>query len=97
MKGNISSRPGLLWFSDGVVSSKEDEVNRKLVLFSGNDYMCLSSHPAVREAAVKVCQFCVYDSSAHSFFGSALSCFLDNYFVLGRQLRSTAWGREAPR
>ena len=38
---------------DGEVSIQEEEVSRKLILFSGDDYMCLSSHPAVREAAVK--------------------------------------------
>ena len=43
---------------DDEVSIQEEEVNRKLILFSGNDYMCLSSHPAVREALVQVCQFC---------------------------------------
>nr|CAB3495032.1 unnamed protein product [Digitaria exilis] len=42
--------------ANGVDSYHEDEVNGKLVLFSGNDYMCLSSHPAVREAAVKAAQ-----------------------------------------
>ncbi|XP_037417889.1 8-amino-7-oxononanoate synthase-like isoform X2 [Triticum dicoccoides] len=43
--------------ANGEVSSQEDdEVNRELILFSGNDYMCLSSHPAVREAAVKAAQ-----------------------------------------
>ncbi|CAN6293970.1 unnamed protein product [Urochloa humidicola] len=52
--------------ANGVESTQEDEMNRKLILFSGNDYMCLSSHPAVRK-------------------------------LQSRQLKSTAWGREAPR
>ncbi|CAL4981041.1 unnamed protein product [Urochloa decumbens] len=38
------------------LSVPEDDMNRKLILFSGNDYMCLSSHPAVREAAAKAVQ-----------------------------------------
>ena len=28
---------------------------KRLILFSGNDYLSLSSHPAVRKAAAKVC------------------------------------------
>ncbi|CAO2144275.1 unnamed protein product [Urochloa humidicola] len=47
------------WLSEdgeASLSIQEDELNRKLVLFSGNDYMCLSSHPAVREAAAKAVQ-----------------------------------------
>jgi 7-keto-8-aminopelargonate synthetase-like enzyme len=42
--------------SDGEDTIQDDEADRKLILFSGNDYMCLSSHPAIREAAVKVCR-----------------------------------------
>lgn len=44
----------LFWLDGEMSSQEDDEVNRELILFSGNDYMCLSSHPAVREAAVKV-------------------------------------------
>ena len=28
---------------------------KKLILFSGNDYLGLSSHPTIRKAAAKVC------------------------------------------
>ena len=42
----------------GEASGQEEELGEKLILFSGNDYMGLSSHPAVREAAAKVCKFC---------------------------------------
>ncbi|KAE8769182.1 8-amino-7-oxononanoate synthase [Hordeum vulgare] len=51
LDGEVSSQE-----EEGEVSSQEEEgeLNRELILFSGNDYMCLSSHPAVREAAVKV-------------------------------------------
>ena len=37
---------------------QEEELGEKLILFSGNDYMGLSSHLAIREAAAKVCNFC---------------------------------------
>ncbi|KAG2549923.1 hypothetical protein PVAP13_9KG278800 [Panicum virgatum] len=63
--------------ANGVVSSKEDEVNRKLVLFSGNDYMCLSSHPVVREAAVKAAQ--EYGMGPR---GSSLICGYTTYHKL---------------
>ncbi|RLN42433.1 hypothetical protein C2845_PM01G46330 [Panicum miliaceum] len=63
--------------ANGVVSSQEDEVNRKLVLFSGNDYMCLSSHPAVREAAVKAAQ--EYGMGPR---GSSLICGYTTYHKL---------------
>lgn len=39
----------------GEIGEKEEKLDGNLILFSGNDYMGLSSHPAVREAAVKVC------------------------------------------
>ncbi|CAL4932816.1 unnamed protein product [Urochloa decumbens] len=60
--------------ANGVESTQEDEVNGKLVLFSGNDYMCLSSHPAVREAAVQAAQ--EYGMGPR---GSSLICGYTNY------------------
>ena len=41
----------------GETVEQEEKLDANRILFSGNDYMGLSSHPAVREAAVKVCQF----------------------------------------
>ena len=45
-----------IWLG-GEAGEQEEKLDGNLILFSGNDYMGLSSHPAVREAAVKVCQF----------------------------------------
>ena len=44
-----------IWLG-GEAGEQEEKLDGNLILFSGNDYMGLSSHPAVREAAVKVCQ-----------------------------------------
>lgn len=55
----------------------DDEVSRKLILFSGNDYMCLSSHPAVRQAAVKAAQ--EYGMGPR---GSSLICGYTTYHKL---------------
>ncbi|KAM3332271.1 hypothetical protein ACQJBY_027838 [Aegilops geniculata] len=64
--------------ANGEVSSHEDdEANRELILFSGNDYMCLSSHPAVREAAVKAAQ--EYGMGPR---GSSLICGYTTYHKL---------------
>jgi 8-amino-7-oxononanoate synthase len=38
----------------GEASVEKEEADGNLILFSGNDYIGLSSHPAIREAAVKV-------------------------------------------
>ncbi|CAD6204737.1 unnamed protein product [Miscanthus lutarioriparius] len=53
--------------TNGEVSIQEEEVSRKLILFSGDDYMCLSSHPAVREAAVKAGSSSVWDGAQRLF------------------------------
>ena len=42
----------------GEAIGQEEELSENLILFSGNDYMGLSSHPAIREATSKVCNFC---------------------------------------
>ncbi|XP_062200224.1 8-amino-7-oxononanoate synthase-like isoform X1 [Phragmites australis] len=62
---------------NGEASIQEDEVNQKLILFSGNDYMCLSSHPAIREAAVKAAQ--EYGMGPR---GSSLICGYTTYHKL---------------
>jgi 8-amino-7-oxononanoate synthase len=41
-------------FLGGEASVEKEEADGNLILFSGNDYIGLSSHPAIREAAVKV-------------------------------------------
>nr|CAB3495267.1 unnamed protein product [Digitaria exilis] len=44
----------LQWLAEGGETvEQEEKLDGNLILFSGNDYMGLSSHPAVREAAVK--------------------------------------------
>ncbi|KAL6864908.1 hypothetical protein ACP4OV_016059 [Aristida adscensionis] len=61
-----------------IMSLREDELSgMKLILFSGNDYMCLSSHPAVREAAVKAAQ--AYGMGPR---GSSLICGYTTYHKL---------------
>ncbi|EMS67301.1 8-amino-7-oxononanoate synthase [Triticum urartu] len=76
--------------ANGEVSSQEDdEASRELILFSGNDYMCLSSHPAVREAAVKVLtiSFAIRTIAAAQEYGmgprgSSLICGYTTYHKL---------------
>ncbi|VAH63590.1 unnamed protein product [Triticum turgidum subsp. durum] len=76
--------------ANGEVSSQEDdEASRELILFSGNDYMCLSSHPAVREAAVKVLtiSFAIRTVAAAQEYGmgprgSSLICGYTTYHKL---------------
>ncbi|XP_062200225.1 8-amino-7-oxononanoate synthase-like isoform X2 [Phragmites australis] len=75
--GGPMTSPGWDQGADGEASIQEDEVNQKLILFSGNDYMCLSSHPAIREAAVKAAQ--EYGMGPR---GSSLICGYTTYHKL---------------
>uniref|UniRef100_A0A0E0JNP4 serine C-palmitoyltransferase n=1 Tax=Oryza punctata TaxID=4537 RepID=A0A0E0JNP4_ORYPU len=66
------------WLAEGgEVTGQEEEVDEKLILFSGNDYMGLSSHPAIRKAAVKAAQ--EYGMGPR---GSALICGYTTYHKL---------------
>ncbi|XP_008803821.2 8-amino-7-oxononanoate synthase isoform X2 [Phoenix dactylifera] len=56
---------------------KDEKVGGKLLLFSGNDYLGLSSHPAVRKAAAKAAQ-----DLGMGPRGSALVCGYTNYHRL---------------
>lgn len=51
--------------------------SRDLLLFSGNDYLGLSSHPTIAKAAAKVCLMTVFLFFAYFIFKSILTCFLD--------------------
>ncbi|XP_073001475.1 8-amino-7-oxononanoate synthase [Typha latifolia] len=67
------------WLSDlpssrGEVIDKDEKVGGKLLLFSGNDYLGLSSHPAVRKAAAKAAQ-----EHGMGPRGSALICGYTSY------------------
>ncbi|KAJ1261756.1 hypothetical protein BS78_09G055700 [Paspalum vaginatum] len=62
---------------NGEACIQDDEVDRKLILFSGNDYMCLSSHPAIRDAAVKAAQ-----EHGMGPRGSPLACGYTTYHKL---------------
>ncbi|PWZ44712.1 8-amino-7-oxononanoate synthase [Zea mays] len=54
------------WLAEGdEAGGQEEQLDGNLILFSGNDYMGLSSHPAVREAAVKDCLLCPTGFSAN--------------------------------
>ncbi|CAL4984389.1 unnamed protein product [Urochloa decumbens] len=66
------------------LSVPEDDMNRKLILFSGNDYMCLSSHPAVREAAAKDCILCPTGFSANLAVMTALGS-ISSLLSVGRK------------
>ncbi|CAL9060958.1 unnamed protein product [Musa banksii] len=70
------------WLSElpdpgGESIAKDENVSRKLLLFSGNDYLGLSSHPAVRKAAAKAAQ-----EHGMGPRGSALICGYSNYHML---------------
>ncbi|EEE55348.1 hypothetical protein OsJ_03373 [Oryza sativa Japonica Group] len=66
------------WLAEGgEATGQEEEVDEKLILFSGNDYMGLSSHPAIRKAAVKAAQ--EYGMGPR---GSALICGYTTYHKL---------------
>ncbi|KAL6905323.1 hypothetical protein ACP4OV_002924 [Aristida adscensionis] len=66
------------WLAEGGEEcGREEELDGNLILFSGNDYMGLSSHPAVRDAAVKAAQ--EYGMGPR---GSALICGYTTYHKL---------------
>ncbi|RLN18438.1 8-amino-7-oxononanoate synthase [Panicum miliaceum] len=66
------------WLAEGGETVEQEEnLDGSLILFSGNDYMGLSSHPAVREAAVKAAQ--EYGMGPR---GSALICGYTTYHKL---------------
>ncbi|AQK47458.1 8-amino-7-oxononanoate synthase [Zea mays] len=66
------------WLAEGdEAGGQEEQLDGNLILFSGNDYMGLSSHPAVREAAVKAAQD--YGMGPR---GSALICGYTTYHKL---------------
>uniref|UniRef100_A0A0D9XMG2 Aminotransferase class I/classII large domain-containing protein n=1 Tax=Leersia perrieri TaxID=77586 RepID=A0A0D9XMG2_9ORYZ len=66
------------WLAEGSeASGQEEEVGEKLILFSGNDYMGLSSHPAIRGAAMKAAK--EYGMGPR---GSALICGYTTYHKL---------------
>ncbi|OEL18946.1 8-amino-7-oxononanoate synthase [Dichanthelium oligosanthes] len=66
------------WLAEGgETCEQEEKLDGNLILFSGNDYMGLSSHPAVREAAVKAAQ--EYGMGPR---GSALICGYTTYHKL---------------
>ncbi|KAL6641454.1 hypothetical protein ACP70R_019635 [Stipagrostis hirtigluma subsp. patula] len=66
------------WLAEGGEEcGQEEELDGNLILFSGNDYMGLSSHPAVRDAAVKAAQ--EYGMGPR---GSALICGYTTYHKL---------------
>lgn len=62
---------------EGESICEDEKLGRKLILFSGNDYLGLSSHPAVRKAAAKA-------ALEHGMGprGSALICGYTNYHRL---------------
>ncbi|GJN20119.1 hypothetical protein PR202_gb07451 [Eleusine coracana subsp. coracana] len=66
------------WLAEGDEASVNlEESDGNLILFSGNDYIGLSSHPAIREAAVKAAQ--EYGMGPR---GSALICGYTTYHKL---------------
>ncbi|XP_042436028.1 8-amino-7-oxononanoate synthase-like isoform X1 [Zingiber officinale] len=70
----LSELPNL---AGGETRCKDKNVSRKLLLFSGNDYMGLSFHPSLRKAAAKAAQ-----EHGMGPRGSALVCGYTNYHQL---------------
>ncbi|GJM91457.1 hypothetical protein PR202_ga07829 [Eleusine coracana subsp. coracana] len=73
------------WLAEGGEASvNSEESDGNLILFSGNDYIGLSSHPAIREAAVTVCQNCLCGFSANMAVMTALGS-ISSLLAVGRK------------
>lgn len=73
----------------GEGSGQEEKVDEKLILFSGNDYMGLSSHPAIRHAAVKVLLSCIHGYCLVRNFFDTLGfapCFIEGQILDWRMI-----------